>query len=258
MVNSPGGVSAGAILMALRITKAERAELVNLTRNANAKRRRLIRRGIPESQIPFRFGFGNLTTRAAVNEYKQSLRSFTNRYNPNYQYILARNGTVFTEAQRNELRRAQRNINRTIAQRQSYFKSLPYNITSEMMLGVPPSAERTVGRDRLGDKTLDTIGYSRDIETFRSVSEYNAYLERIRGLRIEGFYLQSDTTLKDNFIQSLVTVFGSDAADIIAKVEQMPIGEFIEKHYSGDSDITFVYGAEDYNRKLAELRYYWL
>lgn len=241
--------------MALKITKAEKAELVNITKNANAKRARLIKQGVPASQLPYPFKWQTKTTRKGLNEYKQALTGFTNRSNQNYQYIVANNGVAFTKAQETKLKLEQAKANRRIMQNYNRFKDSPYKIASEVTSGITPSVMRTVGSDRMSQSPPV---YTKDITAFTSFRELEAYMERMRRVTSEGHFEARDNTLKDNYTTALINVFGSDANDIVWAINEMDTLDFIETYYTHDTDIPYIYGRSNYQRKLASLRGIWL
>lgn len=244
--------------MALRISKAERAELARLTRNANRRRQRLIKKGADSKQLPFVFDYSEIQTRGQLNDYKETARKFSQAKSPNYRYIIADGGAVFTEAQRDRLLREQRRANRASKNHQNRFAGERYNIVSEVLSGREPTASRTVGMDRVEGRRKKRE-YSRQITDFDSVKEYNAYLQRLNEQTSEEKFLQRDEQLRDNYTTSLVTVFGFDADEIINAVLNLELEEFLYAYYTNDAaQIGYIYSPAEYQRKLELLETVWL
>lgn len=237
--------------MAARITSKENAEIKRLVKNANAKRNRLLRKGIPADRIPYRFSGDTIdgASRQQVNEFKQTLKSFTNRNNTKARYNINEKGYVYTDAQRIEFERVQRQANRRAKTIQARYKNEPYRIIAEEIQGIKPSTKRTVGRDRFYGRAGNVL-YTRTIDDIASEKQFKEYINRMLQYGTSEYNLQQDTIYKQNYITALQKTFGSESNELIAAIWDMPLSDFIYTYYTTDADITFVYSRAEYYQKL--------
>lgn len=237
--------------MALRITRREREELAKLTRAANRKRQRAIQKGVSGDMLPDAFSWNNIGSRDELNRYKSEAKRFTNKYNPNTQYIVTPNGT-YTKRELQQLEWQQKQANRVQRRMRDRYSSQKYRVISEEMQGFS-SADRTVRQDRFVEEP-NRVFYSRDLSSFSSRAEYEKYMARLEKYATNKFISQRDSTFIENIQAGIKKVFGSDGDAAIRAIQEMNPEDVIKLYYTTDVlNVQFVYGEEAYQNKLEQL-----
>lgn len=231
-----------------RITKKERSEIARLRRNAQAKIRRNVAKGVDPNMMPPVPKITAQNTRQEINALKAQLKDFLNPANLDYQYVVNYLGLTFTKRQANQVKRAQNAANRMAEKERTKYDDEVYRIISEEKQNIRPTA-RTVGQDRIKEKSRP---FTRSIDSFKSFDEFAKYFEKIQMYSDPRFYTQRNIRYKENFIAALQNVFGDDAVHIVYKVENMPLETFVRLTHTTDIlNFNYVYSPEEYQDKLS-------
>lgn len=95
-------------------------------------------------------------------------------------------------------------------------------------------------------------------DSFRNKREISIYKESVDKLVSTEYRVITNENFKENYIQSLKTIFGADAKDVISVVDAMPADELVDKMFQ-EQEITveFQYDKLDVGAKLNAVRAAW-
>lgn len=71
------------------------------------------------------------------------------------------------------------------------------------------------------------------------------------------YYRKRDYILRDNYIKTLKEEYGNDSKDIVRKLKEMPIDDFLDTFYQEDHPFEFIYKTEKYKEYLNVVRRTW-
>ena len=188
----------------IRITKRDRDEFKRLARNTKAKIRRTSENyGIDLSgEVNIPDSIEEFSTRKEFNKWKQRQKSFTNRYNLDYQFVKNPHGVV---ASKSEIRRIERATKRAQINARRKRREIEAQMSEEMkqqrgMLQRPDLQGFSVPKD-FDFKTVKDRWRLEDIER---------NMERRAD---DTYYDKAMKTMQDNFIRSVEGTLGSLGAD---------------------------------------------
>jgi len=217
------------------IRKAEKTEIQRLRKNYLAKRRRLIKKGVPENIIPSFPLISPAMPRLQVNEIKRQMRSFAS--SPKYQYKQVNDNLWLTKQQLSDLKRAQKRANE-IAMK-AYRRNLkkPFIPLSERSWA-HPGAHRTVESEHMKKPPK---GYRKTPESFSSVKELENYIQHLKNYIKKGISYY-DELYRANTIQAIENLFGETAAaPLVARIKSLKIDEFIFLMETQDIELEYLY-----------------
>lgn len=231
-----------------RITKAEQAEIQRLRRNALAKIRRLVKKGVDRNELPQIPKLDTTMSRSSINAAKSFLRSF-NSTSTRWQFVFTDDGYI-TKRTANEIRRQQDRANRILRRAATQFDNQPYRLLSESGIKSYRNVKLDSSKERIKE-------YTRKIRSFRNEADARRYLERLLGIGPQ-YNEKLQTQLRDNFIKAVQNVHGANADDVVSAVSNMSLEEFAEKYYTSDVTIAYVYTDAEREGALEELRSYFV
>lgn len=71
------------------------------------------------------------------------------------------------------------------------------------------------------------------------------------------YFRKRDYILRDNYIKTLKEEYGNDSKEIVQKIQQMPIDDFLNTFYEEDHPFEFIYKTEKYKEYLNVVRRTW-
>lgn len=224
-------------LIMARITKTEKQEIQKLRKAYIAKRSRLVKRGVSERFIPQIPLITPDMPRAQVNAIKAEIRSFTSRYNQNFQFVQLNDTLTVPKTLVSQLKREQAIANRRAMQAYRRNLKLPFIPLSERGWAAP-GAHRTVESERRKEKPR---GYKKKPEEFKTAQQLEDYIVHLQKHN-ERTITDWDEQWRENTIKAIIDTYGeTNAAKLIAKVRQMPISDFIFLMETQDVDIPWIY-----------------
>lgn len=221
------------------IKKAEKAEIARLRKNYLAKRRRLIKKGIPEYQIPS-FPIINPTIpRAQINQIKEEMRAFTR--SPAYQYVQVSDSLYLNKRQIRELESVRKKANQMAYK--AYQRNLKKTFRPLSERGWPtPGASRTVESEHMKKPPK---GFTKPLSSFTSFREYQSYMEHLKNYLSKGIQYY-DELYRENTIKALQQVFGKTATkNLVKRIMEMDIDIFIGLMETQDIEIEYLYLPEE-------------
>lgn len=220
-----------------RITKKEKQEIQRLRKNYLAKRSRLLKMGLPDSQIPNIPFITPTMPRAQVNALKQQMRSFTSRYNSKFQFVRVNPDLIVSKHDIYRLKEAQRRANAKNIKIYKRNLNKPFIPLSERGWAVP-GAYRTVKSDGYKKKPR---GYTKEISAFKSIKELYDYISHLDALNKKTIK-DLDELWRDNTITSIIKTYGeTSAAHIIDFLKKIPLSQFVYLMETQDVTINFIY-----------------
>lgn len=201
--------------MAVKYTSAENKELQRQVKNFNARLRRLQKSGkINPKLLPDKATVSDIKSR--VNNRRDlkrelnSLKSFTNR---SAKVIVTSNGGAYTQWQRQNIEQKIKVVNRREAQ---YRKK-------------HPSLKTTKKSDKPQKIVYDFDG--------KSIADIKKFEEMLNKKLKQDYYSKREQQLRDNFIKSLITVYGDNdtTKDLINMINNMSLKDFITLYYKNEN-----------------------
>lgn len=234
------------------IRKKEQQEINRLRKNYLAKRRRQIKKGVPEDMLPnFPIIRPNMT-RVMVNTIKEQMKRFATA--SQYKYVKVNENLTLTKKQINDLKNAQRRANR-LAQK-AYQRNLKAEFIPLSERGwAYPGAHRTVESEHMKVKPK---GYTKTPESFTSMKMYENYMEHLQTYLERGIEWY-DERYKANTIKAIENVFGkTNAAELVERIKSIPTDEFVFLMETQDLEIEYIYldDVSGWDEKLTEIEAY--
>lgn len=244
----------------IRWRDSDQQELKRVVKNFNAKIDRLAKKD-PEKAfaLPDKITVGQMkeliTTRNDLNRELNSLRRFSKRGSEEL-VVLPDNKykTSITKWQKNEMQMYAGLVTKARKKRLDFIESI----------------EKTSGGKKLGYTTkefgmgqADKVALSPVGNVFYpSMDRRNAHKRMIslRKQAQDSYYDKADKIYMDNYIQSLRETYNeADIEEIIKKIENTSMPDFIEKLKAEDPDFEFNYAfsQEEYEKNLNQLKSIW-
>lgn len=166
------------------------------------------------------------------------------------QYFENKHGVKITKYEQQELQRQVNTINARRTRLRNELQSLEMTSRGKS-LGYTRAEMGTVIANELKPKVLN-------FNTFRAKSEIGYYNKAVLKQMSTEYLDLKDERFRANYIKSLETAFGTDANDVINKLKQMPVKDFVKMTYKDiDAKIRFNYDKQDSALKLNTIRQIW-
>lgn len=209
----------------IRLTRNDKAEFKRLVKNSKAKIRRVLKKyGVDlsnEIDIP---DIDNFSDRQDFNEWKNHMRSFTDRRNLNYQYVKNDYDVVASKSQINE-------INKNIELANKRAQELREKNKDKPIISAGEKTVATVGGQQEILKNPSSLLSNHkkfDFDKVTSNEELEWELNRSRKISDVYYYDRRLETLKDNFIRSVEGSFNSLADDLVKELREIRADHFYE------------------------------
>ena len=245
----------------IRITDRDKAEIRKLNQSVNSKKRRFQGKGMEVVDMETK-GITSFSTRKELNEYKEKMRNFTNRYAT--QFKVKNENDV--EATYLDIVRTERKIRERNKEREKEWK----RIKDKPKLDVSgKETGLTIGeyKDQLARGKIRQMGSSNydtyDPEHFNfgdwgTKEALDKYLKKKKNaLSIK----EAQQQWKTNYISALHKVFGDtelDYSKVLEAVSKMSVKQFTDQFITqGASTITYIYSFREQLKKLKQLEEEW-
>ncbi len=199
-----------------------------MVKNAKTKLRRIKNKyGIDlsdEIKIP---KLEEFSTRKEFNEFKEKIRSFTNRNNLNYQFVKNKYGVVANKKQINEIIRNTKKAQKLAKEQIKEVENLPTVAGGKKQKATVGQKMLQMGRPNAGginipkDFNFDTIQTKRELLRKEKNMREKAYPE---------YYDWRKEQMKMNFMKMLELAYNSDANDVVEKISKIPPDDFYEMY----------------------------
>ena len=233
-----------------RITKKEKLMLQKLNQSANTKKRNI------KKNYNMAVDVEVLTlkelqkkSREEINAYKDNLKSFTNRYNLDYQYVKNEDGeTIGTKKEVQAFERGKALANRQKKEREKRLQKTKFTVggqdtgISAYDYGIIGDPDRRENQIKANPKNLDR-------ETFQE------WLGKLEG----GKYMdEMNEAWRQNYITGLENVFGSQAWKLIEHINNMDIKDFV-KMAEGEkfASIEYIYDPAELGIRMKKIEDTW-
>lgn len=217
------------------IRKAEKIEIAKLRKNYLAKRRRLLKKGVGESQIP---SFPLITPsmpRKEINRLKDEMKAFTR--SPKYQYKQVSTNLYLTKAQIRQLENVQKQANRIAYKAYQRNLKKTFRPLSERNWATP-GATRTVESEHMKTKPK---GFNKPPSSFNNFAEYEAYLKFVGNYISKGIQFY-DELYRDNTIKAIIEIYGKkNSQQLVDRIKNMDLELFIGLMETQDIEIEYMY-----------------
>lgn len=233
-----------------KINKREKAALQKLNQSANRKKANIRKNynmmvDIEVKTLKELQGMN----RDQLNAYKEELKSFTNRYNLNYQYVKNEEGEVIgTKKEVQAFERGKALANRQKKAREQRLKKTKFTVGGKDT-GISAYDYGIIGDPDRRENQLKADPKKLDRETFQE------WLEKLDG----GKYMDSlNEQWRENYITGLENVFGSQAWKIIGHINKMDIKDFI-KMAEGEkfASIEYIYDPAEMGIRMNKIAETW-
>lgn len=209
----------------IRITKNDRADYARLAKNSKAKLRRTLKNyGLDLSdkiEIP---DLEEFQTRKQFNKWKETMASFTNRYNLHFQFKKNKNGVVASKAELNEIERNFKLAKKHQTKIRERVEDLPF------ISGGKPTGDTVGERIRMMKRPDTFLSHANefDFDAVRRRADLERVMTRAEKRSDPYYYDQAMERLKQNFITALSGSFHSEADDIVEKLQNLRADYFYD------------------------------
>jgi Phi-29 DNA terminal protein GP3 len=209
----------------IRITKKDELEYKKLASSAKQKIRNVNKKhGINLSDEVELKKLSDFNTRSEYNEWKDKIKSFTNRNNLNYQFIKNPHGISISKARKNAIERNVKLVQRHVDQEIKRREQMPF-ISGGRVQG-------TVGQRMLQMARPMDVHRPKDFN-FNDIKNIQRLRDIERNMANKADPQKRDEKAerwKNMFIETLERTFNSDADDIIDKIRQMSGQDFYDMY----------------------------
>jgi Phi-29 DNA terminal protein GP3 len=209
----------------IRISKKDELEYKKLASSAKRKIRDVNKKhGINLSDEVELKKLSDFNTRDDYNEWKQKIKSFTNRNNLNYQFIKNPHGISISKSRKNAIERNVKAVQRHVDQEIKRRESMPF-ISGGKVQG-------TVGQRMLQMARPMDVHRPKDFN-FNDIKNIQRLRDIERNMANKADPKKRDEKAerwKNMFIETLERTFNSDADDIIDKIRQMSGQDFYDMY----------------------------
>lgn len=215
----------------IRISESDRKEYARLAKNTRAKINRTAKKyGIDISgdiEIP---KISEFKTRAEYNEWKDSVRRFTNRDNWKYQFVKNKYGVV---ASKKEIREVERYTEMAQRRAEGIIKDAKYKpfISGGKQQGTLADRMAMMGRPNAGGIYVPP---DFNFDSMQTGSQFKNRKENLKERSRSDFMDRRANTMRDNFANILELSFHSAASDLADEIRAIPGLDFFEMYLSID------------------------
>lgn len=209
----------------IRITKHDKEEFSRLVRNTRAKISRTKKKyNIDLSNDVTLPTLESFSTRKEFNAWKDQVKSFTSRYNLEYQFVENKYGVVASKKELAEIKRDTKRAQRIAQERIDIYKERPFHQDNK------PAG--TVGQRTGHFSVPDVMGINVpkdfDFDTARTRSRVETVKSSMKRKGTHQYYDERTERMKENFITALEGSFNSLADDIVEEVKDLTPDEFYD------------------------------
>lgn len=222
-----------------------------MVKNSKAKIGRTSKKyGIDLSEEINLSSIDSFKTRKEFNEWKESVKSFTNRANTNFQFQKNEHGLVASKKKINEIARATKQAQKVADKLTKKAKEKPF-ISGGKQQG-------TVGQRMQQMNKPNTAGIYRppdfDFDKIRSEKQLNEKQANMEERSNPNFVNKRVEQLKENYYKTLEEHFNSDADSLVERLKNIPAEDFFELFLMYDEfQFDFLYTEEQSQNTLNKL-----
>lgn len=233
-----------------KINKKEKAALQKLNQSANRKKVNIRKNYnmMVDVEVKTLKELQSMS-RKEINDYKENLKSFTNRYNLNYQYVKNEDGeTIGTKLDVQRFERGKALVNRQKKEREARLKKTKFTVAGRDT-GITAYDYGIIGDPDRRENQIKADPKKLDRETFQE------WLEKLDG----GKYMDDlNEQWRQNYITGLENVFGAQAWKLIGHINNMDIKDFI-KMAEGEkfASIEYIYDPAEMGIRMRKIEQTW-
>lgn len=235
-------------LTPIRITQNDISEYKRLARNTKAKIDRTIKKyGVDISgkiDVP---KIDDFKTRKEFNEWKDSVKKFTNRANTEYQFKKNRYGVVKSVKEINELKKKTKQAQKVAKKIKKENEGKPF-ISGGKQYGTVGQRQQLMGRPNVGGIYVPP---DFKFENIVNEKQFDDKRKNLTERSDKNFFDKRKEQFKQNYIKAISDNFNSHGDDIIERVKQTSSDDLFEMYLIYDEmEIQFYYTEEDYSNHV--------
>lgn len=246
--------------LAIRISKKDRRKLRTIYGTSNKARKkynRLRNKGVSESQLPIvpttadkLVDYAKLTnmSRKEFNSVVDELLEFSKPYNPDYIYTINKHDVAISKTQQ---RIAQEETKRVQQEKGEHYQELMETEVTKPTSNaiVTPEVLTEFGAD-LPIKPVPDF----DIDSITSEYGLESYIENMQN-KTPDYFDRADELYKENFRQTMFSVFNSSADAIVSLLDDMDLDTFMKLYVREflDMNIDYIYDEAETQGKAEEV-----
>lgn len=203
-------------IVPIRISQADQNEYKRLVRNAKAKIRRTKNKYNRDlDSVVDLSPIDSFKTRSEFNAFKDSLKSFTNRGNLDYQYIKNKYDVTISKKEISEIKELTKDAQRL------YDNGMPNVVDLKMS-----NRDITVGQRMLQMKSENNSPRAFNVNNYRSMTDIKRDRQRLEKKTDPHYYDERINRMRENFITKLEFSFNDDADQLINDLKNMSLTHF--------------------------------
>lgn len=193
------------------------------------------------SEIEIPESIESFSTRDQFNEWKEKMRSFTNRNNLHYQFIKNEHGVVISKAEYNKIERETRRAQRIHEEMVRKYQNRPFISGGKETGMTVAERQEMLAVNRQGGFRKDDDFIFEEVKSPEDLKRIKSRVERHAN---PDYYEKSMETLKDNFIKSVEGSFNSLGDELVSELRDIPADYFYEMFLTYD-EISFKFFDSD-------------
>lgn len=208
-----------------------------------------------KSSLPEKVKFSDIKKVIAnKQEFNKNVKRLERFLKPNAEKLVevkdTRENIKITKWQYQEMNKLVKDVNRNRKERWEQLASKQLKVGAEEL-------NYTRGQVGMGSQLENEL---KPTTAFSSSMENYDVKKRYKSLLIQSssdYFRKRDYILRDNYIKTLKEEYGNDSKEVVQKIKQMSIDDFLSTFYEQDHPFEFIYKNEHYKDYLNVVRTTW-